>query len=154
MAAVLTLKSMRKNQKGNGLSKPPMIELAKNLNLSSIAMGRVFTINLKELWPRSQVFTIWTWQFVLYQRCCHMWFWTKSLYFHCHRFALTPIGLGCKTITLLICALWLPFINCWQGMKYAMTQEPSRSPKMRVREFARKMFGLILQLWRNLKELH
>jgi hypothetical protein len=49
MAALLTSKSMGKDQKGNGLSKPPMIELAKNLNPRSVAMGRVFTINLKEL---------------------------------------------------------------------------------------------------------
>jgi hypothetical protein len=46
MAALLTSKSMGK---GKGLSKPPMIELAKNLNPRSVAMGRVFTINLKEL---------------------------------------------------------------------------------------------------------
>jgi hypothetical protein len=46
MAALLTSKSMGK---GNGFSKPPMIELAKNLNPRSVAMGRVFTINLKEL---------------------------------------------------------------------------------------------------------
>ena len=42
----------------------------------------------------------------------HVISWTKSLHFQCHRFALTPIGLGCKIIILLRCALWLQFINC------------------------------------------